>query len=131
MGAGGAGPQIAPYLSLPRWTSAGTDARDTVEGKGRRWGRAPADSRGPWASAPPSAAASSRLLAGLRSSLPQVTCGRARRARRPQGPPPRPARGSEAGAAAPRSGRRGTVGDRRRWGPEALGLSLVRSPLAA
>lgn len=114
---------------------AGTDAGDRVEDEERRWGRAPDDSGGPWASALPSAAASSHWLASLRSWLPQVTCGRARRARRLQGPPPRPARGSEAWAAAPRSGRRGTVGAggggaQRPWGCPWSAVSSQLGPLS-
>lgn len=101
--------------------AAGSDAGDPVEGEERRWGRAPADSGGPWASALPSAAASSRPLARLRSSLAQVTCGRAASpaARRALRPAPSaaaklgPQRPAAAGGAL---GGPGDVGALRPWG---------------
>ncbi|XDB53758.1 hypothetical protein AB1E18_007274 [Capra hircus] len=78
--------EVTQYLSL---RAAGSDADDRVGGEGIRWARVLAGSGGPWASAPPSAAASCRRSPGCaRRSAGYLWPSRL--ARRPLGPPPRP-----------------------------------------
>lgn len=108
--------EVTQYLSL---RAAGSDADDRVGGEGIRWARVFAGSGGPWASAPPSAAASCRRSPGCaRRSAGYLWPSRL--ARRPLGPPPRPPALGGWGRSAPQRPVRARRRPGARWGPPAL-----------
>lgn len=114
--------EVTQYLSL---RAAGSGAGHRRGGEGTRWARVLAGSGGPWASAPPSAAASCRRSPGCaRRSAGYLWPSRL--ARRPLGRPPRPPARPRAlggwGRSAPQRPARGEAG------PPSAPAGLVLKP---